>query len=82
MTHHSHCCQVNHSFLPNSKFGVMWHPRLGRVRTVITVSQVEEGAELLVDYGYDLLRCPAWYRDLWAEQVGRHQGLNYWEYKP
>ena len=42
---------------------------------------MEEGAELLVDYGYDLIRCPTWYRDLWSEQIGRPQGLNYWEYR-
>ena len=34
--------QVNHSFFPNSKFGVMWHPRWGRVRTVVTVTQVNK----------------------------------------
>ena len=88
---------MNHSFFPNSEFGVMWHPRWGRVRTVVTVTQVnigkfnlktsrhyqvDKGAELLVDYGYDLIRCPAWYRDLWSQQIGRPQGLNYWEYRP
>ena len=73
--------KVNHSFLPNSKFGVMYHPRWGRVRTVVTMTHVEPGQELLVDYGYDLIRCPEWYRQLWSLEVGQHQGLKYWEYK-
>ena len=73
--------KVNHSFLPNCKFGVMWHPRWGRVRTVVTTVEVDQGAELLVDYGYDLLRCPDWYRDLWTIQIGQPRGMKYWEYK-
>ena len=40
--------QVNHSFLPNCKFGSMWHPRWGRVRTVVTTKELEQGQELLV----------------------------------
>ena len=43
-----HCVQVNHSFLPNCKFGSMWHPRWGRVRTVVTTKELEQGQELLV----------------------------------
>ena len=72
--------KVNHSFIPNSRFGVMYHPRWGRVRTVETMEEVEEGQELLVDYGYDLLRCPAWYRELWTKQLGG-SGKKYWEYR-
>jgi len=72
--------KVNHSFLPNSRFGTMYHPRWGRVRTVETMEEVEEGQELLVDYGYDLLRCPEWYRELWSKELGG-SGLKYWEYK-
>ena len=43
-----YCVQVNHSFLPNCKFGSMWHPRWGRVRTVVTTKELEQGQELLV----------------------------------
>ena len=72
--------KVNHSFIPNSKFGTIYHPRWGRVRTVETMEEVKEGQELLVDYGYDLLRCPEWYRDLWTRELGG-EGKNYWDYK-
>jgi hypothetical protein len=48
--------KVNHSFIPNCQFGTMHHPRWGRVRTVTTIRPVGEGEELLVDYGYDLIR--------------------------
>ena len=74
--------KVNHSFLPNSVFGVMSHPRWGRVRTVVTTTHVSAGQEILVDYGYDLLRCPLWYRQLWTQQIGLKTGQKYWEYKP
>ena len=30
--------------------------RWGRVRTVVTLQEVQRGQELLVDYGYDLIR--------------------------
>ena len=72
--------KVNHSFIPNCSFGTMFHPRWGRVRTVETMEEVEEGQELLVDYGYDLLRCPEWYRELWTRELGG-SGMKYWEYK-
>ena len=72
--------KVNHSFIPNCRFGTMFHPRWGRVRTVETMEEVEEGQELLVDYGYDLLRCPEWYRELWTRELGG-SGMKYWEYK-
>ena len=91
--------KVNHSFRPNSVFGVMSHPRYkltriisahhyhivprwGRVRTVVTTCHVSAGQEILVDYGYDLLRCPLWYRQLWSQQIGVKTGQKYWEYKP
>ena len=31
-------------------------PRWGRVRSVVTLREVASGEELLVDYGYDLIR--------------------------
>ena len=73
--------KVNHSFKPNCVFGSMFHPRWGRVRTVVTTSEVRRGEELLVDYGYDLLRCPDWYRDMWTATIGAETGLHYWEYR-
>ena len=74
--------------------------RWGRVRSVVTLREVASGEELLVDYGYDLIRwhhhddddddedndddvgddgdddvngnfrCPAWFRQLWNQQLG------------
>ena len=73
--------KVNHSFLPNSVFGTMFHPRWGRVRTVVTTSLVRAGEEILVDYGYDLVRCPDWYRNMWTDTIGAKTGLNYLEYR-
>lgn len=66
--------KVNHSFHPNCEFGTMHHPRWGRVRTVNTLTKVNKGEELLVNYGYDLVRCPLWFRDLWEKEVGPETG--------
>lgn len=60
--------KVNHSFLPNCDFSTMFHPRWGRIRTVVSKTLIRQGEELFVDYGYDLVRCPDWYRDLWKQQ--------------
>ena len=60
------CVQVNHSFLPNCKFGSMWHPRWGRVRTVVTTKELEQGQELLVTqylqylYNYNIYNIYRW----------------------
>ena len=70
--------KVNHSFLPNCMFGTMYHPRWGRVRTVETIKEVKMGQELLVDYGYDLMRSPEWYKALWTKELGK-DGKKYWE---
>ena len=67
------------------------------MRSVVTLREVAIGEELLVDYGYDLIRwhhddddndddhdddkddddddddncrCPAWFRQLWNQQLG------------
>lgn len=72
--------KINHSFLPNCVFGTVYHPRWGRVRSVCTQGEVRKGEELLVDYGYDLLRCPGWFRDLWKKELGHTCG-NYWDWK-
>jgi len=72
--------KVNHSFLPNCDFGTMYHPRWGRVRTIRTLRAVVEGEELLVDYGYDLIRCPAWFRHTFTRELG-HKYAHYLDFK-
>jgi len=72
--------KVNHSFVPNAEFSTIYHPRWGRVRSVVTLRKVAEGEELLVDYGYDLIRCPAWFRLLWNEQLG-HKYKHWMDFK-
>jgi len=61
--------KVNHSFHPNCEFSTLYHPRFGRVRSVVTTKNVKKGEELFVDYGYDLIRCPEWYRELHKRQI-------------
>ena len=47
----------------------------------MTKELARAGQELLVDYGYDLLRCPDWYRDMWTSTIGATTGIKYWEVK-
>jgi len=72
--------KVNHSFVPNAEFSTIYHPRWGRVRSVVTLREVASGEELLVDYGYDLIRCPAWFRQLWNQQLG-HKYKHWMDFK-
>jgi len=72
--------KVNHSFVPNAEFSTIYHPRWGRVRSVVTLRDVAVGEELLVDYGYDLIRCPSWFRQLWEQQLG-HKYKHWMDFK-
>ena len=43
---------INHSPNPNTWFGMIDHPRFGKIRTVAVKADMKAGEELLVDYGY------------------------------
>jgi len=43
---------VNHSQKPNAWFGMVDHPRFGKIRSIVLKSDVLAGDELFCDYGY------------------------------
>ena len=64
--------KVNHWFEPNCYFGWAVHPRLGRIRSIVTLREVKKGEELTVDYGYSLddRTTPGWYVKLHKHVYG------------
>jgi len=55
-----------HSFEPkrNAKFDNLWHPRFGRIMSIVALRDIRLGEEILVKYGYDLRIAPEWYKQL------------------
>ncbi len=43
---------VNHGVKPNAWFGMIDHPRFGKIRSIVTLQDLPAHSELLVDYGY------------------------------
>ena len=58
--------KVNHKFDvdTNVEFDFVEHPVFGVIVCHIATKDIEANEELFVDYGYDLVRCPQWYREL------------------
>lgn len=57
--------KINHSFVPNSFFGVYDHPRYGIIPCIVAEHHIAGGEEVFVRYGYDLDYCPDWYLGAW-----------------
>ena len=62
----AHKC--NHSFEPNAKFVLGFHPRWGKVPSVQTLKPVKANEEITVSYDYALDKAPPWYQDLYAKR--------------
>ena len=43
---------INHSPKPNTWFGMIDHPRFGKIRSIILLEEIKTGQELFADYGY------------------------------
>ena len=69
--------KTNHSFQPNSQFIVYDHPLFGIIPAIITIRDVEEGEEVFVSYGYDLLESPQWYREEWQMSEYKEAGVSF-----
>jgi SET domain-containing protein len=42
----------NHSKKPNAFYSMVDHPRFGRIRNIVAMTDLNEGDEILCDYGY------------------------------
>ena len=56
--------KANHSFCPNAKFCLFYHPRFGPVPALRSTRQLRQGQEVLVNYEYAFDSAPPWYKEL------------------
>ena len=43
---------VNHNSKPNCWYGMIDHPRFGKIRSIVLLKDLEANEELFADYGY------------------------------
>jgi hypothetical protein len=56
--------KANHSFMPNSEFTQLFHPKFGEINEVIALRDIEEDEEIVTDYNYEFHQAtPKWYID-------------------
>ena len=63
--------KVCHSFEPNSAFRPFFHPRFGRIMSVVSLRPISEDEEILVNYRYAINYAPLWYREAWRKFLRR-----------
>ena len=61
--------KANHSFKPNAKFILFYHPRFGPVPALVTTLPVPSGGEVLVNYEYAYDEAPPWFTALHSQQL-------------
>jgi len=61
--------KANHSFLPNAKYALFYHPRFGLVPSVRSICDIAAGREVLVNYEYSPDEAPPWYSDAYTSQI-------------
>merc|ERR1719259_724699 len=44
--------KANHSFIPNAKYAPFHHPRFGVVPSIVSLTEIKAGREVLVNYEY------------------------------
>ena len=65
--------KINHSFrYHTAKFGYVFHPRFGNIRSAVAIADITKGEEILIDYGYKVgILVPKWVSDLYLKEMGR-----------
>ena len=68
--------KINHSFKDSkAKFGIAFHPRFGKVVTIIATKNITKHEEILIDYGYARVNnapVPEWYSGLYLKEFGEN----------
>ena len=59
----------NHSFKPNAKFSLFYHPRFGSIPSIVSIVSIPCGAEVLVNYQYAYDEAPPWFTALYSQQL-------------
>ena len=52
----------------------MDHPRFGLIRSITALRDIEQGEEILVNYGLPMSDAPLWYKHLWVEHLRENEG--------
>jgi len=58
-----------HSFDFNAHFEPLWHPRFGKIMSIVSNFDIKAGKEVLANYNYSLSRSPDWYREAWFKHL-------------
>ena len=61
--------KANHSFKPNAKFCLFYHPRFGPLPALRSTQSMQGGSEVLVNYEYAYDEAPPWYTAMHAQQL-------------
>ena len=61
--------KANHSFKPNAKFILFYHPRFGPVPALVTTLPVPSDGEVLVNFEYAYVEAPPWFTALHSQQL-------------
>ena len=61
--------KTNHSFKPNAKFTLFYHPRFGPVPALVSIGPLTSGGEVLVNYEYAYDEAPPWFTALHSQQL-------------
>jgi len=65
-----------HSFTPNSAFKEFFHPRFGRIMSIVAESDIDLDKEILVSYNYRIHQAPSWYQDLYFRHLRDEKHLS------
>ena len=69
-----HPCKACHSFSPNCRFHQVYHPRWGKVVSLVAYRDIARHEEITVCYGYKMSFAPKWYSDLWLRHLRTEYG--------
>ena len=68
--------KLNHSFINDkTKWGRVFHPRFGHIRSVVAKYDIKRGEEIIINYGYRIgTKVPKWTKDLYMKETGKDWG--------
>lgn len=61
-----------HSFVKNAGFQRLDHPQFGQIMSVVAISDIAIGEEILVSYNYSIPKAPLWYQEVWFDHCRNH----------
>ncbi len=65
-----------HSFKPNSVFKELFHPRFGRIMSIVSEKDIQPHHEVLVSYNYRIHQAPTWYQELYFRHLRENNDMS------